>query len=186
MWGGIGMSAIVKYTKHYHKHSAVDKVKRQINKAYAMVSHLSGFYASIDLTGIEDLDYKSIRYYVDLEYKNLSNSIAKEIEEEKEYNHGYNFSARIATLNFLKALNEAISLTGDYPHIPVKTIEMSFISENYNDKWTESEQFFKEKQVIGFNKEYYVFVSDVERRLWPYTIQKTDLAGATKIILKYQ
>ncbi len=176
----------IKYEKNYHKHEAVEKVKRQLVKAYKVAEGLSYIYANIVLVGIEDLDYKAIRYYYDSEFEKLRDRMTKDIEENKEYNQGFHISSAITTLKFIDELNTALSFTGNYPIIPVKIHEYEFRTETLEDKYNELKTHFQNNQFEGFNKEYFAIVDDKEWRLWGFTFTKEDLKNAKSVRLKYQ
>lgn len=176
----------IKYEKNYHKHESVEKVKRQLVKAYKVADGLSYIYANIVLTGVEDLYYKAIHYYYESEYEKLRDRISKDIEENKEYNHGFHISAGITTLKFIDELNTALSLTGNYPVIPVKIHEYHFKTETLEEKYNELKNHFQNNQFEGFNKEYFAVDDNREWRLWGLTFVKEDLKNAQCVRLKYQ
>jgi len=176
----------IKYTKNCHKHDKVEKVKIQVVKAYKFAKGLSYIYADISLTGIEDIDYQEIKYYYDSEYEKLRDRITKDIEDNKEYNHGFHLSSNIIVLKFLSELNTALSLTGEYPEIPKKIVDYEFISENVEDRYNEAKVFFGGDKFIGLNKEYFSVNGEKETRLYSIIFEKTDLLKVQKIRLKYQ
>ncbi len=167
------MSSVkIKYHKLCHKHSEVEKVKRQLVKAYKIADSLSYIYASITLTGIEDLDYKEIRSYYQSEYVKLRDRITKDIEDDKEYNHGFNLSSKIIVLKFLQELNTALSLTAEYPQIPFKVKDYHFKSDNVHQRKDELKKHFTN--------------GEKERRLYSLTFQSSDLLYGQILRVKYQ
>jgi len=176
----------IKYAKHCHKHNCVEKVKRQLIKAYKIAEGLSSIYANIQLTGIEDIDYRNTTYYFDKEYENLRDRMSKEIEVNKEYNEGYNLSAGITVFQFLIELNKVLSIIGDYPAIPKKTVFYDFKSESAEDRYREVVKYFSSNPIVGYNQEYFAVNGDIERRIYPFTFTKDDLLNAQKVMVEYQ
>ena len=162
------MSKII-YHKNCRKHEAVSKAKRMLIKLYDEFEKPFGdIYANIQLTGVSDIDYREVKCYLDSQFSSLIYSIEKDIEAEKEYNHGYNIKGHITRLHFME-----------------KVVEFTFKETNILAKQREIVNYFKSNPINGFNAEYLAIHPTYERRIYPLTFVAEDLEGVERVIVKY-
>ncbi len=175
------------YHKNCRKHEAVSKAKRLLKKAFLIVENQSDIYANIQLTGVMDIDYREVKYYLDSQMKTIKIKIEQDIIDEAEYNHGYNLMSHIHRLQFIQGLNDVcIHIVNNYPEIEIKQYEFVFKEESVEGKHREIVRSFKNNPLNGYNAEYIAVFPTGERRLYPLTFSRDDLNGAIKVIIKYQ
>lgn len=180
------MSKII-YHKNCRKHEAVSKAKRMLIKLYDEFEKPFGdIYANIQLTGVSDIDYREVKCYLDSQFSSLIYSIEKDIEAEKEYNHGYNIKGHITRLHFMEELNTVCSyIASYYPELEQKVVEFTFKETNILAKQREIVNYFKSNPINGFNAEYLAIHPTYERRIYPLTFVAEDLEGVERVIVKY-
>lgn len=178
---------IIIYHKNCRKHDAVLKAKRLLKKAFSIVANQIDIHANIQLTGVMDIDFRGVKYYLDNQMEKLKEKIEKDIKDEKEYNHGYNLNSHIHRLQLIQGLNDVCGHIGsEYPELEIKIHEFVFTKESVEDKYREIVHSFQNNPLKGYNAEYIAIRPTGERKLYPLTFSKDDLEGATKVIIKYQ
>ncbi len=192
------MSKII-YHKKCRRHPAVEKAKRMLTKIdKEFGGTFSDVYFSIKLTGINDLDRREVRNYVEDHLEKLKKRIDKQLLQNKkmvdgewndQYEEGFSISPLTEELQIAKLLNEVHSyIWNNYPEAELKkSEEFVFTKDNPAGKYYEALDFFKSNPVEGFNQEAFaVFEDGKERKLYPLTFSVHDLGDATSVYVSYQ
>ena len=179
----------VKYHKHCRKHEAVAKVKRRLLKLIKQTEEID-FSLYITLTGVEDTDYRAVKYYIGSEYQNLYRKIGKEIEENKDSNEGYYTSRHLTRLTAIKELEDIVHyiINNYHQFTEIKKVEYVFAEPNGNvdEKKRQFLRHFELNPCIGFEKEYFAITGEKRKQLFGLTTTNQDLEGVEKIVIEYQ
>lgn len=189
----------ISYHKNGHQHEAVSKAKRMLNKIEKQFGGFQGkFYCNIQLTGINDIDRREVKIYVERHLKELKKQIEKQLfQNEKlvngdwneQYEEGFYIPIFKDELQLIEALNEVYNfIWNNYPDIEVKKSEpIVFKSETPEEKYNEAVNFFKQNPVYGFNQEYFaVLENGKSKKLYPITFSAYDLSTATGVYAEFQ
>ena len=178
----------IKYHKLCHKHDEVRELKRQLIKSYKIVEDFSYIYLSIELSGVKDVDFKEIQFYIDRQYEKLRDRMSREIENNREIKRSdsYSLSENIIVLKYLTTINEIMLSIDCYPVIPQKIVDFEFKSQNEEERYNEAKRFFQGENFEGFNKKWFVVDQGKEERLQPLFFKNSDLSKGEMLRLKYQ
>jgi hypothetical protein len=190
----------ISYHKNGHKHDAVAKAKRMLNKIEKQFGGLSSFqfYCDIQLTGINDIDRRDVKNYLEKHLKKLQKDIDKQLfRNEKmvngdwndEYEEGYWMPTLKEQMQVVEAINEVYNfIWNEYPDIEVKQSETLIFKETTPQaKYKEAVAYFKAKPIFGFNTEYFARLENGKsRKLYPITFSAHDLDNAIGVYAKYQ
>lgn len=186
------------YHKNCIKSEAVEKAKRMLSKIQKQFGGFQGtFHCSITLTGVNEIDRKEIKHYIENHLKNLKRKIEKQLlqneklvngEWNEEYEEGFYMPPFFEELKIVEALNQVHSyIWSNYPDIEVKkTEEFVFTETSPEGKYNESKNHFKSNPVVGFSQEYFAVMENGEsRKLYPLTFSAYDLINAKSIYAQY-
>lgn len=190
----------IRYHENCRHHENVAKAKRMLNKIEKQFGGFQGtFYCDIQLTGINDIDRKEVKFYIERHLEDLKQKIDKQLLANKkivnggEWNDGYEegfYTPPLAEeLQIVEALNQVYSyIWNHYPEIEKKkSQELVFTAENPEAKLDEAKRFFKSNSVIGFCKEAFVVLENsASRKLYPFTLSSHDFQGAKSVYMEYQ
>lgn len=189
----------ITYHKNGHQNEAVSKAKRMLKKIEKQFGGFQGkFYCNIQLTGINDIDRREIKSYVEKHLKELKKQIEKQLfQNEKlvngdwneQYEEGFYIPTFKDELQLIEALNEVYNfIWNNYPDIEVKKSEpFVFTAQTPEDKYNEVVNFFKQNPIYGFNQECYaVLENGSSKRLYPTTFSAYDLSNATGVFVEFQ
>lgn len=189
----------ISYHKNGHQHEAVAKAKRMLNKIEKQFGGFQGkFYCNIQLTGINDIDRREVKSYVERHLKELKKHIEKQLfQNEKlvngdwneQYDEGFYMPTFKDELQLIEALNEVYNfIWNNYPDIDVKKSEQVVFTETTPEgKYNEAVNYFKAKPVYGFNQEYFaVLENGKSKKLYPMTFSAYDLSNATGVYAEFQ
>jgi len=190
------MSKII-YHKNCIQHEAVAKAKRMLTKIEKQFGGFNGmFYGNIKLTGVDEIDNKEIKHYVERHLKSLKNNIEKQLKqnesfidgkENEEYVEGFYIPPFTEELKLVEALYEVGSyIRHNYPELEVKKLEFIFTKNNSEEKFNEAKLHFQNNPVIGFSQEYFAILESGEKkRLYPLTFSAYDLENAKSIMVEF-
>ncbi|MEP7317189.1 MAG: hypothetical protein ABI921_00555 [Panacibacter sp.] len=192
------MSKII-YHKNCRQHEAVAKVKRMLHKIEKQFGGFQGtFYCNIQLTGVNDIDRREVKSYVEQHLKELKRKIDKQLlqneklvngEWNESYEEGYYTPTFTEQLQIIEALNKVHSfIWSEYPEIEIKKSEpFVFTAENPAAKYEEAKRYFLSNPVVGFLQETFgIFENGVSRKLYPLTFSSYDLQNAKSVYVQYQ
>lgn len=191
------MSKII-YHKNCIKNEAVEKAKRMLNKILKQFGGFQGtFHCDIRLTGVNVIDRRNVKYYIEKHLKDLIRKIEKQcLQNEKmingewneDYEEGFYMPPFLEELKIVEALNQVHShIWSNYPDIEVKKTEPFVFSEtSLEGKYSEVKNHFQNNPVFGFNQEYFaVLENGAERQLYPITFSAYDLINAKSIYAQF-
>lgn len=179
----------VKYHKHCRKHAAVQKTKRTLNALIKKCS-LCDAAIYIELTGIEELDYREMKYYIKKHMELQVKNIQDEINENKEEDNGYYIPKHLQRLLLVKGLQELQHyIYNSYAEFKnIQSLEVVLTKESNEDKVREYNRYFElNPHLVGFNRTYFAIATgkpDVE--LFPFTSLASQLTGVEKIRVVYE
>ena len=189
----------ISYHKNGHQHEAVIKAKRMLNKIEKQFGGFQGkFYCNIQLTGINDIDRREVKSYVERHLNELKKHIEKQLlQNEKlvngdwneQYEEGFYMPTFKDKLQLIEALNEVYNfIWNNYPDIEVKKSQpFVFKAEIPEEKYNEAVNFFKQNPVYGFNQAYIaVLETGKSKKLYPITFSAYDLSNATGVYVEFQ
>lgn len=181
------------------QHEAVAKAKRMLNKIEKQWGGFQGtFWCNITLTGIDDIDMREVKSYVERHLKELKKKIEQQLfKNEKfvngdwneQYEDGYYIPPFTEELQIIEALNKVHSFIGhNYPEIEVKkSEEFVFTEQTPEGKYNEAVRYFKSKPVVGFNQEAFGVLENGEsKKLYPLTFSLYDLSSAKSVYVAFQ
>jgi hypothetical protein len=189
----------ITYHKNGHQHEAVVKAKKMLNKIEKQFGGFQGkFYCNIQLTGINEIDRREVKSYVERHLKELKKQIEKQLlQNEKlvngdwneQYEEGFYMPTFKDELQLIEAINEVYNfIWNNYPDIDVKKSEHVVFKETTPEgKYNEAVNYFKAKPVYGFNQEYFaVLENGSSKKLYPITFSAYDLSNATGVYAEFQ
>lgn len=189
----------INYHIKAHKHEAVSKAKRMLNKIEKHYGGFQGkFYCNIQFTGINDIDRREIKRLVEHHLKKLKLQIEKQLlQNEKFVNGDYNDNYEEGyytpyfkdELQLIEALNEVYSfIWNNYPDIEVKQSEpYMFKSQTDQEKFNEAVSWSREKLIYGYNQVYYAITEDGKNKeLFPLTLSTSDFTNTIGVFVSYQ
>jgi hypothetical protein len=192
------MSKII-YHKNCRQHEAVEKAKRMLNKIEKQFGGFQGlFYCNIQLTGINDIDRREVKSYVERHLKELKKKIEKQLLQNEKlvngdwnenYEEGFYLPPFKEELQIVEALNEVHKFIWDkYPEIEVKkSDEFVFTEQTPEGKFNEALRYFKSKPVEGFNQETFgIFEDGKRKKLYPLTFSPYELSTAKSVYVAFQ
>lgn len=186
----------ITYHPNGYKHEAVAKVKRMLTKIGKEQINDSSFFIIEQLTGVEQIDAKSIKYLVEKQLRNLKNEIENRLKENEpflstgennpayeEYFYLSNIQKKYDLVNQLDAVYQEIK---KYPMLEIKTWEYIFNATNEKEKFEEIKQYLEKNSFDGWLKEYFsVDENRNKKRIFPLFFSPTDLTNATSILCEY-
>lgn len=189
----------IKYHENCRHHEAVSKVKRMLNKIEKQFGGFQGkFYCTIQLTGVNDLDRRELKYQVEKHLKELKSKIEKELlknekliggEWNEEYEEGFYMPPLKEEMQLIEALKEIHSyIWSNYPELePQKDVfQFSNVTAHPEEKKREYQRHYERNPLIGFNKTFFrVYPDGVKREIFPLTADVNDLKEATAIETVY-
>ena len=190
----------IKYHKNCRQHEAVSKAKRMLNKIEKQFGGFQRtFYCNIELTGVNDIDRRELKYQVEKHLKELKSKIEKELlknekligrEWNEQYEEGFYLPPLKEEMQIIEALKEIHSYIWDnYPEVePQKDVfEFSNVMAHPEEKKNEYINHYKNHPIIGFNKTFFrIYPDGKKRELFPLTYDVNDLKEATAIETVYQ
>lgn len=186
------MSKII-YHKNCIHHEAVAKTKRMLLKIEKEFGGFQGiFYGNIKLTGVDDIDNKEVKSYVERHLRSLRNNIEKQLRQNEyfidgkvneDYDEGFYIPPFSEELKLVEALDQVGSyIRHNYPELEIRKIEYAFLQNSPEEKFNEAKLHFKNNPVIGFSQEYFAVLENGEsKRLYPLTFSAYDLVNAKSI-----
>ena len=168
------MSKIV-YHKYCIRHEAVAKVKRMLNKIERQFGGFQGkFYCNIQLTGVDEIDKREVKSYIETHLRNLKRKIEKQLlqnekyvngEVNEDYEEGYYIPPFSEELKIIEALNNVSSfIWHEYPELEVKKTEYVLTTTTPEEKLHETILYFKNNPVFGFCQEYFAVTENGESK----------------------
>ena len=162
----------VTYHKNCIKHDEVKKVKRMLNK---IVKHSESFndhfVCHIDLTGVFDVDFRNVRYYLLKHLVHLKDATENQTLKNQLYidgtvNECFDGEFDITMLSEycykVESLDKVMLLLHEYPVMVKKEYTFNFSGGTYIDKYKELENYLKEKSLVGFEPESYIILESGE------------------------
>lgn len=186
------MSKII-YHKNYIQHEAVGKVKRMLKKIEKQFGGFQGtFYCNIQLTGVDEIDNREVKSYIENHLRDLKRKIEKQLfqnekfvngEVNEDYEEGYYIPPFSEELKIIEALNEVGSfIRHNYPELEVKKTEYLLTTNSPEEKLNETKLHFQNNPVFGFCQEYFAVLENGEsKRLYPLTISSYDFTNAKSV-----
>lgn len=191
------MSKII-YHKNFRQHEAVAKAKRMITKIDKQFGGFQGiFYCNIELTGVNEIDRRAVKLYIELHLKDLQRKIDRQLlqnerfvngEWNENYEEGFYTPPFTEELQIVEALNEVHTfILREYPDIETKkSEEFVFTTESPTEKIEAAKRYFRSNPVVGFLCESFcVFENGVSRKLYPLTFSSSDLQNAKAVYVQY-
>jgi hypothetical protein len=186
------MSKII-YHKNCIQHEAVGKVKRMLNKIEKQFGGFQGtFYCNIQLTGVDEIDNREVKSYIENHLRDLKRKIEKQLlqnekyvngEVNEDYEEGYYIPPFSEELKIIQELNKVGSfIRHEYPELEVKKTEYVLTTNSSEGKLNETKLHFKNNPVFGFCQEYFAVNENGEsKRLYPLTISSYDFENAKSV-----
>lgn len=191
------MSKII-YHKNCRQHEVVAKAKRMLVKIDKQFGGFQGtFYGKFQLTGINEIDRREVKGYIEQHLKKLKREIDKQLlrneklvngEWNEDYEEGFCTAPFAEELQIVEALNEVHSfIYREYPDIETKkSDEFVFTTDCPTGKFEEANRHFRSNPIVGFLQETFgVFENGVSRKLYPLTFSKYDLQNAKAVYVQY-
>jgi len=190
------MSKII-YHKNCIQHDAVAKAKRMLKKIEKQFGGFNGiFYGTYQLTGVDEIDNKTVKWSVETHLKYLKNNIEKQLKQNEyfidgkineDYEEGFYIPQFSEELKLVEALSEVGSyIRHNYPELEVKKSEFVFTKNTDEEKFNEVKLHFQNNPVIGFSQEYFAILESGEKkRLYPLTFSAYDLVNAKSILVEF-
>ena len=190
------MSKII-YHKNCIRHEAVAKIKRMLNKIEKQFGGFQGtFYCNIQLTGVDEIDNREVKSYIENHLKDLKRKIEKQLlknekfvngEVNEDYEDGYYIPPFSEELKIVEALNQVGSyIRHNYPELEIKKTEFIFSQNSPEKKFNEGKLHFQNNPVFGFSQEYFAVLENGERKkLYPFTFSSYDLVNAISIQIEF-
>lgn len=189
----------ITYHKNGHQHEGCAKAKRMLNKIEKRFGGFQGdFYCNIKLTGINDIDRREVRSYIERHLKRLKDEIEKQLlqneklvkgEWNENYEEGFYLPAFKQELQIVEALYELYNfIWNKYPEIEVKkTEQFLFTSKTPEEKYNEAINYYKLNPVYGFKQEYFAILDDGSfEKLYPITFSAYNLSNAIGVFVEFQ
>lgn len=190
------MSKVI-YHNNCIQHEAVAKAKRMLTKILKQFGGFNGFFnCNIKLTGVDEIDNKEIKHYVERHLKSLKNNIEVQLKQNEyfldgkineDYVEGFYIHPFSEELKLVEALYEVGSyIRHNYPELEVKRLEYILLTNSSVDKFNEAKLHFQNNPVIGFSQEYFAILESGEKvRLYPLTFSAYDLENAKSIMVEF-
>lgn len=185
----------IKYHKNAYLHDKVKAVKKSLIKAYKLVDKLSYIFAEIELTGVQEIDFRNIRFYLKKEYRNFQNNIILENNDKETIDFDpigsidsitSNIDKNLTILQFVNILKNTLDIIGEYPAIDEKMVEYKFLNTNIEAMYLEVQNYFDQNPILGFNQRWFaVTTENSTKELYSLFFSKDDLLNVQKIIVKY-
>jgi len=185
------------YHKNCIQHEAVAKVKRMLNKIEKQFGGFQGiFYGNIKLTGVDEIDNREVKSYIEKHLRSLKNNIEKQLlrnekfvngEVNQDYEDEFYISPLSEELKLVEALDEVGSyIRHNYPELEIKKAEFVFSKNSAEEKFTEAKLHFQNNPVVGFSQEFFTILENGEKKkLYPLTFSSFDLIDAKSICVEY-
>lgn len=190
------MSKII-YHKNCIQHEAVAKVKRMLNKIEKQFGGFQGiFYGNIKLTGVDEIDNREVKSYIEKHLRSLKSNIEKQLlrnekfvngEVNQDYEDEFYIPPLSEELKLVEALNEVGSyIRHNYPELEIKKREFIFTQNSPDEKFNESKLHFQTNPVVGFSQEYFAILENGEtKKIYPITFSSYDLIDAKGIRVEF-
>jgi hypothetical protein len=187
----------ITYHKNCIRHEAVSKTKRMLNKIDKQFGGFQRtFWCDIKLTGVDDIDQKEVKRYIENHLKDLKRKIEKQLlrneyfvngEVNEDYEEGYYIPPFSEELKIIEALNKVGSfIRHEYPKLEVKKTEYVLRTNSPEEKLNETKLYFKNNPVSGFCQEYFAVLENGEsKRLYPLTISSYDFQNAKSVRVEF-
>jgi hypothetical protein len=187
----------ISYSKNCIQHAAVAKAKRMLIKIQKQYGGFQGiFYGNMTLTGVDEIDNKAVKHYIERHLTSLKSNIEKQLKqneyfidgkENEDYVEGFYIPPFTEELKLVEALYEVGSyIRHNYPELEIKKSEFVFTKNTPEEKFNEAKLHFQYNPVVGFSQEYFAILESGEKkRLYPLTFSAYDLENAKSITVEY-
>jgi len=186
------MSKII-YHKNCIQHEAVSKTKRMLKKIEKQFGGFQGtFYCNIQLTGVDEIDNREVKSYIENHLNDLKRKIEKQLlqnekfvngEVNEDYEEGYYIPPFTEELKIIEKLNEVGSfIWHNYPELEVKKTEYILTTNSAEEKFNEAIFHFHNNPVFGFCQEYFAILENGKKKqLYPLTFSSYDFENAKSV-----
>jgi len=187
----------IQYHKNCIRHEAVAKAKRMFNKIEKQFGRFQGrFYCDIQFTGVDDIDNRNVKYYIERHLRDLKREIEKQLLQNEQfvngqvnenYEEGFYIPPFAEEMKIIEALNEVGSyIRHNYHELEVKKTEFVLTGNSGEEKLNSAKLHFQGKPAYGFSQEFFAVLENGEsKRLFPLTLSAYDFENAKAIRVEY-